>query len=159
MQGTILYPLSMLRTTGPQIYNEAISKYNDRTWVLEQKISPLNCLWNDAIHLIAVHPSEIKGALLKAGKDMLFEFYEIDPHLLNPTLTTVYLYNRPKGEPKEFIPFDPDALEQYSKFPDQTKEYYSKMISAGKDPLLFHLVPHILYKGSIDISTVKILNV
>ena len=36
-----------------------------------------------------------------------------------------------------------------------TKEYYKEMFMQEKNPLLFHGVPHILFRGSLDISGVK----
>ncbi len=159
MKGTILYPLNILKFTEPDIYTTAVEKYNSREWLLAEEIAPLHCLWNDALHLTAVEPIEIKKALQEAGNDVEFEFYKIDPFSLNHSDTTVYLCNEPKGAPKEFIAYDPAGLQQYSHMPDATKQYYTDMISNKKQPLLFHLVPHILYKGSIDISHAEIIKV
>jgi hypothetical protein len=159
MKGSVLYPLNSLRSIDVEIYQEAATKYEGREWVVQQEITPLGCLWNDAIHLTAVHPADIKQALKEAGRDINYEFYEIDPHLLNPLNTTVYLYNKPMGESKEFVQYNPDSLEQFSILPNGLKEYYSKVIQDEKEPLLFHLIPHILYKGTIDISDAKIIKV
>lgn len=159
MKGDILFPLSLLKSTEPNIYNAAIEKYKNREWVLTEEITPLHCLWNDAIHLTAVEPIEIKKALQEAGSEIDFEFYKIDPCSLKPEDTTIYLYNKAKGEPKEFIPYDPKTLQLYSHMPNATKQYYQEMKSNEKQPLLFHLVPHILYKGTIDISKAEIVKV
>ena len=34
-----------------------------------------------------------------------------------------------------------------------------KMYEAGKRPLLFHLVPHILYKGLINTENIEVIEV
>jgi hypothetical protein len=159
MRGNILYPLNMLKTEKPEVYKLGVEKYNGREDILSEKIEPLNCLWNDVIHLTAVHPREIKEALSQAGKVLEFDFYEIDPYLLDPSNTTVYLYNKRKGEEKEFEVYDPHNITRYSSLPQRTKDYYIETILNNKDPLLFHIIPHILYKGSIDITAANIIHV
>ena len=159
MRGNILYPLNKLKTIEPEIYISAVKKYKDREWVSEQEITPLSCLWSDVIHLTSVHPSGIIQALREAGKDIDGEFFEIDPYLLEPSDTTIYLYNKPKDQPKEFVAYDPDNLEKYSKFSQDVKDYYFKMLKNNQEPLLFHLIPHILYKGAIPIDNAKVVRI
>lgn len=161
LQGTTIYPLNTLKETHPEIYKEASSKYEGREELMDFKIPFLNCLWNDVIHMSAVPPLTIKEALFEAGrtKPLELEYFEIDPETLDPKNTIVYLYDHKNlseyfGE-KSFVAFDPNDLEKYSHLPDETKEYYKEMFSQHKKPLLYHRVPHILYKGSIDISNVK----
>jgi hypothetical protein len=40
-------------------------------------------------------------------------------------------------------------IERHRHLSKATLDYYAHMIQIGKRPLLFHRVPHILYKGSI----------
>lgn len=60
---------------------------------------------------------------------------------------------------RDFAAFDPDALEEYAVLPQATKEYYAATHAAGKKPLLYLRVPHILYKGEIDIGGLPIITV
>ncbi len=159
MWGKTLYPLNQLKDLNPKLYKHEVAKYTGRTELLKETIFPLHCLWNDVLHFTAVHPQDLKGALLEASLDIELNFFEVDPARLDPKLTTVYLYNKRKGEPKEYVPFDPHNLEQYATLSDRTKNYYKECIASKKDPLLFHMVPHILFKGSIDISKSKIIKV
>mgnify|MGYP000078054636 CR=1 FL=1 len=104
-------------------------------------------------------------ALFEAGRTKSFdlEFYEIDPHLLDPENTIVYLYknNKREGKLKEnnFAKYNPDDIAQYSAMPIETKDYYKEMYMQGKNPLLFHKIPHILYRGSLDVSKVRKIKV
>ena len=164
MKGDVLYPLNILKNIDTDIYTAAASKYVGREKVMEQIIPGLNCLWNDVIHLSAVHPSEIKKALAEAGRKKPFslQYFEIDPHLLDPQNTIVYLYKNnnvlEKNMEGNFEKFDPDNLDMYSVIPNDTKEYYNKAYSEGKNPLLYHIISHILYKGTIDISKARKIN-
>ena len=50
-------------------------------------------------------------------------------------------------------------MEVYRMVPQETIEYYKQKKAEGLRPLLFHLVPHILYKGSIDTKGLEIVTV
>lgn len=161
MQGNVLFPLNTLKETHPDIYEKEASKYVGREQIMQQRIPTLDCLWNDVLHFSAVHPSQVKEALIEAGRTKSFdiEFFEIDPHLLTPENTTVYLYRHSTLEDKfkeeNFANYNPDDVAQYSVLPQETKDYYKEMISQDKKPLLFHRVPHIIFKGSLDTSKIK----
>ncbi len=164
MKGDVLYPLNVLKNIDTDIYAAAASKYEGREKLMEYVIPDLNCLWNDVIHLSAVHPSEIKKALTEAGRKKIFsrQYFEIDPHLLDPQNTVVYLYKNSNVLKKtmegNYEKFDPDTLKKHSVIPQETKEYYKQSLSEGKNPLLYHRIPHILYKGTIDISKARKIN-
>lgn len=161
MRGDVLFPLNTLKETQPDLYEKEASKYVGREFIMQQKIPFLDCLWNDVLHFSAVHPSVVKQALIESGrtKDFEYEFFEVDPHLLTPENTIVYLYRHTymanKLKEDNFAKYNPDDIDKYSELPQDTKEYYKEMFSQGKNPLLFHRVPHILFKGSLDTSKIK----
>lgn len=161
MRGAQLFPLNILREVQPHIYEIEVAKYAGREHVREQRIPILDCFWNDVLHFSAIHPSQIKEALIEAGITKAFdiEFFEIEPHLLDPQNTIVYLYRHHTLEDKfkeeNFAKYKPHDIAQYSLLPQETKDYYKEMISQNKKPLLFHRVPHILFKGSLNISGIK----
>jgi hypothetical protein len=103
----------------------------------------------------------VKEALFESGRTKPFElkFFEIDPHLLDPENTIVFLYQHTdradKLKEENFAKYDPDDIAQYSAMPKETRDYYKEMFSQGKNPLLFHKIPHILFKGSLDTSNIK----
>lgn len=163
MRGTVLYPLNRLKEVYPDIYSEAVKKYEGREFVMDYSIPTLNCKWNDALHLTAVHPKEVYDALRDAGfQPSKKRFYKIDPNILDVENSTVYLYKYKRStkiDNKNFVPFNPDQLSQYETLPEYTKEYFKKMKEEGKRPLIYHGVPHILYKGTLDISNCEIIEV
>ena len=162
MQGSVLHPLNSLKDTNPELYLSKAEKYEDRKHVMEQFIPTLECAWNDVLHFSAINPAELKQALVEAGMNPReMKFYQIDPSLLDPKQTTIYLYQEKRSEdkmnPKNFSEYDPEKLAEHSALSQATKDYYKEKFSKGERPLLFVGVPHILHKGSIDISNLPII--
>ena len=160
----MLYPLNQLKKVHPDLFEKEASKYHGREFILQQKLPKLQCLWNDVLHFSAVHPLEVKQALIKAGSsDFTRQFYQVNPSLLETERTVVYLYKYEDSETeineKNMMPYDPNNIEVFSKLPDETRAYYEEEISMGNDPLLYHLVPHILYKGSLNTSDLAVITV
>jgi hypothetical protein len=165
MEGNILYPLNSLKNIYPEAYEKATSKYKDREHVKEMVVPFFNCLWNDVLHLSAVHPEKIKIALAEAGyiKDFKLSSYEINPSILNSENTLIYLCKPElKSNPiveENFITFDQNKIEKYAEIPEGTKEYYKRQINERKTPLMFPGIVHFLYRGSINIENSKIVTV
>jgi len=164
LDGNILYPLNILRDTKPELYKIKSAKYEGRQQIMTRTIPILNCLWNDVLHLTAVHPKTLADTLSEAGRiHAPMTFYEIDPSLLNHDQTIVYLYREREKmlhvPVEEFIPFKTADLESYSLIPKFTKEYYRECYTANLRPLLYHGVPHILYKRTINITNLPIITV
>jgi hypothetical protein len=163
MHGDILYPLNQLLSINKQAFMNANAKYEGREHVKEQRIPHLDCLWNDVLHFSAVDPREIKKAYSELGEVFKGNFYKIDPHKLNPAKTIIYLYQHTRAEDKlnedNFAPFKADNLEQYTQLSNETVKDYKKRINQGERPFLYHRVPHILYKDSLDVSDVQIMYV
>jgi hypothetical protein len=165
LAGDTLYPLNVLKDKYPEIYNKKVAKYDDRPEVLNWKVPTLNCLWNDVLHLTAVHPELVKKALLEAGYKGTYEVscYQIDPRLLDPKKTTVYLYINERliegTDPKDFTEFNPSDMGKYSDITEYTKKHYKRLFDKGEKPRIYPWVPHIFYKGSIDVKNLPIIKV
>jgi hypothetical protein len=162
MQGNVLHPLNSLKDTNPELYLSEAKKYDDRKHVMEQFIPTLECAWNDVLHFSAINPAELKQELLKVGMNPReMKFYQIDPSLLDPKQTTIYLYQEKASEdkmnPKNFAEYDPEKLGEHSALSQVTKDYYKEKFGEGERPLLFVGVPHILHKGSIDVSDLPVI--
>ncbi len=165
MKGDVLHPLNSLQDIHPEIYAKEVSKYEGRKEVMELFIPTLEAAWNEVIHLTAINPAELKQALVEAGmtpREM--KFYQVDPDLLDPAKTTIYIYQDSNNmDPENFTKFDPQDLEvhstvqprtkgHYKEVVASTKEFYKQALRMGKMPFMFVGIPHILHKGSIDIS-------
>lgn len=162
MHGNILHPLNVLKDARPDLFTKESKKYTGREHIMDYFIHSLECNWNDVIHLSPVKPEDIKQALLDAGFDPLErKFYQIDPDLLDPSKTTIYLYqNDTPAKPTDFTNYDPKNIDIHSVIPERTLAHYKEAKEAGKHmPLLFVGVPHILHKGSIDTSKFHIVTV
>ena len=165
LNGNILYPLNVLKQKHPDIYEQQVSKYAGREQLLKHRIPILDCLWNDVLHFSAVNPKEIKQALIEAGgnPDIIMRYYQVDPKLIPPKNAIVYLYAHTDIEDKlnetNFVSYNPDEAAKYSSMPQATKDYYREMIDNGGRPLLYHRIPHILYKGTLEITDVTIVSV
>lgn len=163
MSGTILYPLNILKETNPEIYNDQVKKYEGRERLLITEVPPLNCLWNDVLHFTAVAPEELKANLAKAEIHYdPISWYKIPINLIEGEKSIAFTYRRDEDvipNFKEYENFDPERMEIYRKVPVETIEYYKQKKAEGVRPLLFHLVPHVLYKGNIETRGLEIVTV
>ncbi|MFZ1626334.1 MAG: hypothetical protein WAT81_00835 [Candidatus Moraniibacteriota bacterium] len=163
LTGDTLYPLNQLQTLLPHVFEKEKVKYRGRETLLRVHIPFLNCLWNDVLHLTAVSPEKMKRALIEAGRapDFKMKCFQIDPNILEVENTIIYLYTQSSlqdiSEKKNFKLYDPAKIAEYSEVPQKTRGYYKELISQGKKPLLYHLIPYILYRGSIDTKNLKIV--
>lgn len=166
MKGTILYPLNQLKNTYPEAYDEHVKKYEGREQLLKTTIPTLQCLWNDVLHFTAVSPQELFNNLTKGGmtsKEMVWsKWFKIPIDLLEKEKTTVCLYRRDISympDARNFSEFDSKKMSEYRRVPLETIEYYKEQFMQGKRPLMFHLVPHILYRGTIETKDLEIVEI
>ncbi|MDI9325261.1 MAG: hypothetical protein QM526_00525 [Alphaproteobacteria bacterium] len=164
MVGTHLFPLNSMRESHPDIFSLHVEKYKGREQNMEDVIPTLKCKWNDVIHFSPINPIEIKQALVDAGFVWnIMSFYQIDPYVLDPEKTTIYLYNHKNIDDdldiKYFSNYNPNEIVCIQKLPERTKKYYKETYKKNEKTLVNAWVPHILYKGSIDVSNLPIITV
>lgn len=152
MVGTVLYPLNQLKEQLPDVYQDEVRKYRGREETKQFRIDPLDCVWNDVIHLSPIHPQTLTDAFANLGAERHFEAFEIPVTSLELSHAVLYPYTEEEGQPMTFTSFDPDQLADLRDLPQRAIDYYRHMLSQNKRPLLYHCVPHILYKGTIDVS-------
>lgn len=162
--GITLHPLNQLKDTQPELYAKKVQKYEGREHVRERQIPILNCRWNDVLHLSPIPPTDLQAALRAAGHSGVARFfYQIDPTQLESEKAVVYLYKNTgtvrAPNHNEFVPFAVQDLQYYATIPDATKSYFAQETAAGRKPLLFHGIPHILYHGTIDVSNTTVISV
>ncbi len=166
LQGHVLYPLNQLKDVYPKAYAEHMCKYIGREVVNQNRIPVLDCLWNDVLHFSAVNPKDIKQALIEAGADLTSQnsYYQIDPKLLDPKNTIVWLYSHAEGDhknkmnPENFEPYNPETISKYSVLPQITKKFYRESVAKGERLLMHRRIPHILYKDTLNVSNIPVVN-
>jgi hypothetical protein len=173
MVGDVLYPLNQLAAVAPEAYESQRAKYLGREAVLDARISQTGLLFNDTVHCAPVHPHHLFAArkehgfapsrVRRAGPYFSGLFFEIP--LERITLHPVLWYrwealwiNGAPGEDvpaapplEEFEPFDSRRYRELPGVPDAHLAYLRRMKDAGKRPLLFVHIPHVLVTGPIDI--------
>ena len=166
----ILYPLNILKEKFPGLYEVKAGEYNisqsgdveDKRKFVTKKLIPTleNATWGDVLQLTAIHPRDLKKALVEAGfRPKELKFYQVDPELLDPEKTTIYLYREDveDGSTENFTEYSPDNLDAHANIPEGTKGYYKEKFKQKEKPLLFVGVPHIFHKGPIDVSNFPII--
>ena len=161
MKGSILYPLNQLKDIYPSSYKEHVKKYDNRRYLLNEKVPFLNCLWNDVLHLTAVDPFKLKETLEEIGfKPPTRKWFKIDPRKLVKEDIIVFLFGRAtKSQPtrKDYESFNISKLNKYGHIGEKTIRYYKSCLKKNQRPLLFHYIPHILYKGNIKTSKLEVI--
>lgn len=162
--GDMLYPLNALKEIHPTAYALEVEKYSWRKRLLKREIPVLDCLWNDVLHFTAVHPTELKAALIEAGSrpDFQMKFYQVDPAELDQKKLVVYLYQYNDEadtiDARNIQPFRIAELPELAVIPEATKAYFRDEFAKGERPLIFHGVPHVLYQGNLDTRGLPIVS-
>jgi hypothetical protein len=95
MQGTVLYPLNVLKSVHPDLYTTYIEQYNDhpsRQTLPSRVIPKLNCLWNDVVQCSPIHPHHLYRALIERNLQVKPDkkFFQIPVNILPDVLMAVY---------------------------------------------------------------------
>ncbi|MDQ7797406.1 MAG: hypothetical protein RDU76_00495 [Candidatus Edwardsbacteria bacterium] len=157
LQGDTIYPLNRLKDIFPGVYQKQAAKYTGRENLLQRKVPILNCLWNDVIHLTAINPKIIFSYLRQIGFEYpLHGFYEIDFSKLDPDYCIEMIYS---GGERKYRKIESDNFPKVENLPAETIEYFKNCWKEKTHPLLFKGIPHILYKGAINIKGTAIIEV
>jgi len=167
LRGSMLYPLNQLAGVHPDLYTELRKRYATREDIAALRIPPLgNCLWNDVLHFSPVHPNRLKQALEGSGHalpDGWHRFFQVDTRLLAPADTVIYrsetifwsgkfdIGDASKQLGRECLPFDPGTLRHFGEIPQAARDYFAS-VAPGSGLALFLGVPHVLFKGRIDLN-------
>ncbi len=164
MLGTVLCALNELARVDRSAWARERAKYAGREHVLELRVPPLECLWNDVLHLSPVHPADIVAELRAVDLEPLRNrFFEIDAASLDTARTVVFINRRASTsdeiDASQWMPFEPDALPALAGFNEASRRYYRECAETGTRPLLWGYLPHVFYRGALDIRDLPILEV
>jgi hypothetical protein len=160
MYGNELLPLNQMPNSMAEIKKLHLKKYKGREEILERRIPFLDCLWNDVIQFLPFHPSKV----FQLQKDLgliseiyPFKFYEIDLESFDPSKTVVFFKTAVGEENTEVKWLDDVNFSAIQDVPKATIEYYKTLVCTGELPFNYQFVPHVLYKGILDVSGAKII--
>jgi hypothetical protein len=160
MHGNKLIPLNAMGHEMDKIRSEHTAKYKGRETIMQQKIPLLNCLWNDVVQFLPLHPQtvfELQKQLKLIPSVPKYKFFEIDIKSLDPGKTVVFFKTAP-GEENVTVKWLNDVdIGSLQKIPAATRSYYESLIGSGGLPFNYQFIPHILYKGEVDISKCNII--
>lgn len=161
MKGHSLIPLNDMLVLDSALQTKYLEKYKGREKILEGKIPLLDCLWNDVVQLLPLHPKklfELQQTLGIIKEIPNYRYFQIDVRLLDPRKTVVYFKTAP-GEQNVAVKWLRDInIENLQDIPAATINYYKSMVETGEPVFNYQFVPHIIYKGTIDVSQAEIIN-
>ncbi len=162
MKGNELITLNQMFTTDAELHQKYLEKYKGREEILERRIPLLDCLWNDVVQLLPLQPRKLFELQLQLGlinEIPEYRYFQVDPTVLNVDDTAVYFKTAP-GEENVTVKWLKDVnLDKLQEVPDATRKYYESMVGTGEPVFNYQFVPHILYKGNVDISGAEIISI
>jgi len=170
MNGDTLIPLNKIKLLDSELYKQYAKKYYDhpeRPKLLEKEIPKLNCLWNDVIHFLPLHPNLVYDALrtigVKVKTDLMF--YKISTKNLVNNMNVVYLYRKEnyigpsaKINSKDVHFIEIEEYEEITELPIDTLNYYGEENMKGNKFGMFPFIPHILSLGEVSVLDSEVIN-
>ena len=160
--GTKLFPLNMLEKEAPDVYDQQRSKYKGREEVSQRQIPELDCTWADVVQLLPLHPRKVFEAQreMNAISELPeYTYLKIPLSQLDPSRTFVYFKTAPGEKYSRILPIDQVDFDAIQEVPPSTLVYYYMSAQAQTPAFNYQFIPHVLYKGEIDISDTEIVNV
>ena len=155
MIGTTLMPLATLEQIAPALGRQERAKYAGREHIAAMAIPCLACTWLQVLHMFAV-PLDVVRRRQELLMSRPLRFFEIEIHKLNPNHLAVWYRDDEQTGHMVFDPFDTSLPVDC---PDEEHEqWFRDEYAAGRPLPLFAAIPHILYKGNIDISRCSIVS-
>ena len=161
MRGKYLVPLSTMRRQDSKLAAEYTKKYDGRRKkVMERRIPLLDCRWDDVVQLLPLHPQKLFDLQKELGlitEIPPYRFYKIAVADLDPDKTAVF-FKTAAGEDNTETRWLKDVkLRRLQDIPDTTRAYYQTLVGTGELPFNYQFIPHIVYKGELDISKSAII--
>ena len=161
MVGSTLIPLTQMHNIDHALEQKYLEKYIGREEIMQRRVPLLNCLWNDVLQFLPMHPRKVFELQQEMGIIPAvppYKFYEIDTAQLDPSKLAVFFKDKP-GDENVLVKWLKDVdFTSLQNVPQATIEYYKTVVGTGELPFNYQFIPHILYMGSVDISGCKIIS-
>jgi len=162
MMGNELIPLNQMHKKYPELRAKYLEKYKGRETVLERRIPLLDCLWNDVVQFLPLHPRKVFELQTRLGiipKVPAYRFFEVDLSLLDPSKTVVFFKDAP-GEENVNVKWLSDVdFASIQEIPPATIAYYNTLIGTGELPFNYQFIPHIVHMGNVDIASAAVITI
>ncbi len=159
--GDAIIPLSQMATANPELYAEYRRKYEGRESVVERQIPLLDCGWADVVQLLPLHPSKLFNLQLELGlieEIPDYNYFEIDSSNLDAAQAAVFFKTAPGDENTKVEWLRDVNIDDLQSIPEATRAYYASMRGTGEPVFNYQFVPHVLYRGQIDITNANRVN-
>lgn len=160
MVGNKLIPLNDMPDFMAEIRDVHLSKYQGREEVLERRIPLLDCLWNDVVQFLPLHPRKVFELQVQMGlipEVPPYRFFEINVETLDSTKTVVFFKHAPGDESSSVKWLNDVKLESLQEIPQATIDYYQTLVGTDELPFNYQFVPHVVSKDTIDVSGSNII--
>ncbi len=162
MHGNVLYPLNQLKDINEDLYNLYAEGYKDRQKLRETRVPILNCLWNDTLFFSPVHPQKLYDLAKEFGLQNQWRFKKFFALKIgtNITLDNAVVFYR-IGEEMDAIVYRPAKevrISELNRVPELTRAYYELVAKQHEDLFPYQFVPQLLYRGKVDVSNVKVID-
>jgi hypothetical protein len=163
MRGATLYPLNVLRTAHPDLYEQERAKYAGRETLLDVRIPLVGVRWSDALHLSPIHPYRLAEAWRAAGfswPDGKAEFLRIPIERLGPA-PAVWFGSGALSEAGSLPGADVALFDEgrYAELVELPPAHCAYLRGLPDDavPRPFAYVPHVLVAGPVDVEGVAVV--
>jgi hypothetical protein len=158
MRGHTLYPLNLLATVHPDLYDEERRKYVGREELLELRIPLLDVLWNDALQLAPIHPRHLAAAWRTAGLASPIwegEFFEIPVARIDAARAV--WFERGALPLDDVAPFDASGYRELEQVPAAYHDYLRDYRERGRRARPFAYLPHVLVAAPLDVTHARLV--
>ncbi|HEX6594206.1 MAG TPA: group-specific protein [Bacillota bacterium] len=164
-----LIPLNTLKHSHHDLYMKYVKKYDhpQRAKMLKRRIPMFNCLWNDVIHFLMLHPFNVYNALTAAGLEVNHDlhFFKVPITRLKNNQNAVCIYTKknyknPLAQIQTHMTHSLHVkrYEDLSTLSQETMDFYEDVHRKSNRFGLFTFIPHLLSYGEVDISDVDIIS-
>lgn len=162
LTGEVLYPLNELARFGPELAQTHRAKYLGREWLMQSRIPPLDCFWNDVLMFSPVHPARLLAVLRASGRTVRPQrWFEVDAALLAPSRTVLLRLHPDRIDSplaSDYLPFTPRALALCRSSAEPALARL-RTLPPSAPVFLFADVPHVFFRGSLPLHHLRVIDV